>query len=82
MKIIENRKIIILNFVMLPFPHPCFDFLNFFFFKFVLSIPFRKSIIGVDYGKKSVFSKFEKISIVLFAYFFWPILIFSIIAAK
>ena len=45
---------------MPPFPHLCFDFLKFFFSKLVLSIPFRKSLIGVVYGKKVFFQNLKK----------------------
>ena len=66
-KIIIFLFSIILNFFVPPFPSPCFDFLIFFYEKFVLLRPIRKSIFGCDYRKKIILSKNI---IIQYAYFF------------
>ena len=70
------------NFATPPLPRPCLDFGNFLIFKIVLSRPFRKPIFCWDYWKKVIFSKFEKISILYYAFIFVPKIVFSIIPTK
>ena len=59
---------IIFKFLVPPFPSPCFDFLIFFYEKFVLLRPIRKYIFGCDYRKNLNWPK--KICILYYAYFF------------